>query len=138
MLRLPTAIRYGIAAATLLAAVSAGRLQAQEAEDTPVRTHIKVTDADIKAAANVKYSAYHVMAANVPGAKEKAAALNAESARRLAEARGGEFETETALPKGTLTSPFFYPADLTKAKGTTLAAAVIHAVYIDYKGTIAA
>lgn len=35
-----------------------------------------------------------------------------------------------------LEKPFFYPADLTKGKGSTLKSAVNHAVYINYKGKV--
>lgn len=142
MLTFRSPIRHAAsaAAAVLLAALSAGSSPAQETEDTVVRTHITVTQADIKAAGNVEFSAYHVMAAGIPGAREKAAALNAESARRVAQFEGRRAEPRAAVPKGTLAAPYFYPADVAKGepKGLTLASAVNHAVYIDYKGTVAA
>jgi hypothetical protein len=112
---------------------------AQDAADTIVRSRFTVSDSDIEAAANVRFSSFHVMAANVPGARERAATLNRESARRVAELEGREIEPEATRPEQSLTSPYFYPGDLTRvnAKAPTVAASVSHAVYIDYKGSVA-
>jgi len=120
--------------AVVFAALMARALRAQQEEDTLVRTRIAVTRDDIDAASTVKYSSYHVMAAGVPGAKERAAALNRENARQVAESEGRRVER-----KATLKPPYLFQGDLVKGspKALTLASAVNHAVYIDSKGTIA-
>lgn len=125
-----------IAAAALFAVLCAANGSAQQTEDTVVRTHITVTQADIEAAANVRFSSYHVMAANVPGAKQRVATLNAANARRVAERNGRAAEPVPAAV--TWTNPHFYPADVQSGGGKTVATAVHHAVYVDYKGTVAA
>jgi hypothetical protein len=110
----------------------------QEAEDTIVRRHIVVSEADERAAANVRLSSPHVLAAHIPGAREKAAALNSENSRRTAEELGTQEEADVPPPQAALVKPSFYPADLSKGTGVTLTSAVNHAVYVNYKGTIAA
>lgn len=140
MLKSRTALGHAaiVAATVVLAGVSATYIPAQEAEETVVRNHLKVTEADSKAAADVKFSSAHVMAANIAGAKEKVAALNAANDKRVAEDLGKLPEPEIAHPNSTLTSPFFYPADLVNSGGGTVTKAVNHALYVDYSGTIAA
>ena len=108
-----------------------------ESEETEIRHHITVTQRDLNAAGNVKTALFHVMEANVPGASERVAALHEENARRLAES--GLLKPESDAVKSlVLTGPYFYPADVKKGTGTTLAATTHHALYVDYTGTIAA
>ncbi len=133
----PTTISVAalVPAAILAAALGSGAVRAQQAEETVVRNHITVTQADIDAAAAVRYSSFHVMAAGVPGAKEKARSLNEESARRAAEFGGREADSETTGRK-TIPSPtgtHFYPADVSKGepKAPLVTSAVNHAVYIN-------
>src|SRR5579863_5318538 len=125
-----------LAAIAILPAAPVCGLHAQEVRDAVPTRQIRVTDADVKAAANVKWSSYHVMAANMPGAKQKAAALNAANAKRVAERDGQEPRTEITKPKGTLAQPYFYPADLSKGSSTAvlLKSAVHHAVYVNLPG----
>ncbi len=122
-----------VSATILVAALISGVGRAQQTEETVVRNHITVTQADLDAAAAIRYSSFHVMAAGIPGAKEKARALNEENARRAAEFEGRTLEPEAAKPKATLLQPYFYPADVVKgaAKAATVASAVNHAVYIN-------
>lgn len=122
--------------ATIAATFSANLLRAQETEETVVRNHVTVSDADREAATKVLHSSFHVMAAGLPGAKERAEGLNKASAKRLARADSGATGAETARAEATLTKPFFYPADLIKGKGPTLKTAVSHAVYINGKGKV--
>jgi len=110
----------------------------QEVEDTFVGRHLVVSEADRKAAASVSFSSPHVLAAHIPGAREKAAALNSEINRRTIEDLGTQEEADLAAPQAVLDKPSFYPADLSKGTGVTLTSAVNHAVYVNYKGTIAA
>jgi hypothetical protein len=109
--------------------------RAQSAEDTEVRTHITVTQHDLTAAGNVKTALFHAMEAQVPGAKARVAALHAENAQRAAEL--GIEPVHTAV-NAVLTSPYFYPADLKKGTGPTLAKTTMHALYVDFAGTVAA
>ena len=113
---------------------------AQQAEDTPVRTHITVTSAEAAAASSkVKGSAHHMMATHFPGAGAKAAALNAESLRQhdltLNNAATAKIEATAAA---ALTAPYFFPADLVHSGGATLTTTANHALYVDYTGTVAA
>ena len=112
-------------------------MRAQEGEDTVVPRQIRVSDADRRAAANVTLSSRHVLAARTPGATEKAAAINAENDQRMTEALGARVEPEIAKSTTALTAPYFYPADLKKGAGISLTSAVNHAIYVNYKGTIA-
>jgi len=125
----------GIAASALLAAASS---HAQQAEETVVRRHISITQADTAAATSVKSSYYHVMAAGAPGARERAAALNGESERQLARMLPNEESISRTPTPEVLASPFFFPADLKSGGGITLKTTVSHAIYVDYTGTIAA
>ena len=135
---LSTTGRAVIAAAFVLTTLAGASGTAQRSEETAIDARVKVTDADREAAANVKSLSYHVMAASVPGAKQRAAALNAENARRVAEETGKAPDRETAATS-TLAKPYFYPADVQKSGGVTLKAAVSHAVYIyiNKTGTVA-
>ncbi len=110
--------------------------QAQQSEETVVRRHITVGQGDIAAAGGVKNNYYHVMAANLPGAREAAMKLNGESDKRLART----LPNAVTVPRtpNALTAPYFYPADLAKGTGAALKTVVSHAVYVDYTGTIAA
>lgn len=110
----------------------------QEVEDTVVRRQVLVTEADQRAAANVRFSSRHVLAARIPGAKERAAALNSENNQRATEELGMQEEASVSAPRAELAKPYFYPADLSKGTGITLTSAVSHAVYVNYEGTIAA
>jgi hypothetical protein len=107
-----------------------------ESEETAIRQHITVTQHDLTAAGNVKAAFFHVQEANVPGAKERTAALHAENVIRLGEA--GITQPENTATAAVLSSPYFYPADLTKGTGPTLKTTTHHALYVDYTGTIAA
>jgi hypothetical protein len=122
-----------VSAVQIATVFSGGAGRAQQAEETVFRNHVTVTQADIDAAAAVRYSSFHVMAASIPGAREKARALNEENARRAAELEGAKMEREGSLPETTLVQPYFYPADVSKGSktGATLASAVNHAVYIN-------
>lgn len=63
-LSLKTALLSAIATGAIFAATfSATLIRAQQAEETAVRNHVTVTDADRQAAASVRFSAFHVMAA---------------------------------------------------------------------------
>jgi len=97
------------AAVVATALLGAAGSQAQQSAETIVRNHITVRQADIDAAYGVKSSFYHVMAANVPGAKQRATALNAENDRRVAESRVAD--PDTVRPEA-LTEPYFFPADI--------------------------
>ncbi len=113
---------------------------AQHTEDTVVRNHIKITDADVSAAqSKFKSSFHHVSAPTLPGAGSKAAAINAESLRQhdlqLSNAASAKNEAKAAA---TLTAPYFFPADLVRSGGPTLTSTVNHALYVDYTGTVAA
>jgi hypothetical protein len=127
--------------AALLVAVcmsTAGLRAMAQAEPgaTAIRQHITVTQHDLTAAANVKTAFFHVMEAKVPGAKEGVAALHAENAKRLAEA--GITQPENTAEPAVLSSPYFYPGDVTKGPGPDLPKATQHAAYVDYSGTVAA
>jgi hypothetical protein len=72
----------------------------------------------------------------VEGASQRAAAMHAENAKRAA-----AIGIETGAVKATVASPaspYFYPADLKKSTGATLAKTTHHALYVDYAGTVAA
>lgn len=125
-----------VAAACLSTACLCLVARAQETEDTAVRTHVTVTERDITAAANVKTALFHAMPAHIDGAKERVAAMHAENEKRAAES--GYTEPRNAAVNAALASPYFYPADLKKGTGSTLATTTQHAVYVDYTGTIAA
>src|SRR5215471_10907970 len=100
MVKFDKTVGRGILVASLVfAGLAVARGAAQEAEETVVRNHIKITDADMKAAANVTFTSHHVMAANVPGAKEKSAALNAENDKRVLEELGRTPEADLVRPE---------------------------------------
>ena len=130
-----------VLAAIFVVALPARAGRAQQPEETVVRNHITVTQADIDAAAAVKFSRFHVMATGIPGGRERARALNEENARRAAELEDGPEDAPAAVSKATLAQPYFYPADVAegKPKAPLLTSAVNHAVYIDLpaKSTIA-
>jgi hypothetical protein len=124
-----------VAAAFLVTSCLSPMGRAQNTAETEVRTHITVTQHDLTAAGNVKAALFHAMEAQVPGAKARVAALHAENAQRAAEL--GIDPIHTAV-NAVLTSPYFYPADLKKGTGPTLAKTTMHALYVDYAGTVAA
>ncbi|HUH63054.1 MAG TPA: hypothetical protein VLZ50_08665 [Terracidiphilus sp.] len=131
----PRAVRIAAfgSAALLATVLNSGAVLAQHAEETVVRNRITVTQADIDAAAAVKYSRIHVMPTNLPGGREKARRLNEENIRRVAEFEGAPIEPGARTPKTALVQPYFYQGDLVKegSKAPTLASVVNHAVYID-------
>ena len=125
-----------VAAAILVPATLCPVGQAQTAEDTAVRSRITVSAADSRAAGNVKSATFHVLEANVPGAKERTAALHAENTRRLAEL--GIAAPTPIHAAAVLAAPYYYPADLKSGGGPTIKTATNHALYVDYSGTVAA
>lgn len=106
----------------------------QDVEDTIVRTHILVSEADMKAEANVRLSSVRVLAARIPGAREKAETLNYENGQRVLD----DLEPQPEPEVPALKMPYFYPADVSKGTGVTLPGAMNHAVYVNYNGSIAA
>jgi hypothetical protein len=125
-----------VAAACLSTAWLCLVARAQETEDTAVRTHITVTERDITAAANVKTALFHAMPAHIEGAKERVSAMHVENEKRAADA--GIERPKPAAVTQVLSSPYFYPGDLTKGAGPDLPTTTQHAVYVDYTGTVAA
>lgn len=125
-----------VVAASFVLTCAFPAVRAENPEETTIHEHITVTQRDLTAAANIEAAFFHVRAANVPGAKEGAAALHAENARRLEESgiRGPEDAAKAAL----LTGPNFYPADVKKGTGPTLATTTHHPIYVNFTGTVAA
>jgi hypothetical protein len=128
--------------ATFVAAaciVTSLHLQAQDEEEqeTRIHKHITVTEKDTAAAANVKTAFFHVTPAHVEGAKERVAVLQAENQKRL-EAAGAASPLPAAVVANALTAPYFYPPDLKKGTGITLATSTHHAAYVNFTGTVAA
>jgi hypothetical protein len=124
--------RVSFAAVISAACFQFGSAHAQ-APDATAGEHITVTQADIDAAASVKFHSFHVMAAGIPGARQRATALNAESARRLAELEAERIDSDAVTPTPTPTATHFYPADLAKGEKNALLlpSAINHAVYIN-------
>ncbi len=125
-----------VAAACLVVLSQSVTAQAPRAEETVVRNHITVSQGDVHAAANVKNSSYHALAAQVPGAKALTAALNTEGVFRPEVPAAAE--AQSIAPQATLAVPYFFPADLKKGTGVTLATTTHHALYVDFSGTVAA
>jgi hypothetical protein len=127
-----------VMAALFVVAFPTGAIRAQQTDETAGRIHVTVTQADIDAAAAVRYSRFHVMAAGISRARERVAALNREHARQVAELTGRQGRPPATTPATGLAKPYFYPADLVKSGGPTVVSAVNHAVYINYTGKISA
>ena len=110
--------------------------QAQKAADSEVRDEIKVSQADIAAAANAGPGLFRALPARTPGAKEALARMHRESAGRAAE-KGLTQKAAPAAMSNALTGPYFYPADVASGGGPTLATARQHALYVNYTGSVA-
>ena len=120
-------------AACLLSFSSLHVLHAQQT-DAEIR-EVKVAQVDVDAAHEAGPGRVHALSANVPGAKEKIAALhrerNASAAKPHGSAMGHSDSIET--PRG----PHFYPGELSSGGGPTLATTRQHAIYVNAIGSIA-
>jgi len=123
--------------AACMSTAAPGSMARAESEETEVRQHVTVTQSDLTAAGNVNAAFFHVHEANVPGARERAAALHEENAKHLVESGLAQPREETVKPLA-LTGPYFYPGDVKKGTGAALVTTTQHALYVDYTGTVAA
>ena len=132
-----------LVASLLLALTFSQASVAQQTEETVVRHQITVGDADSVAAANALDWGHHLLASSLPGAREAVNTFNAENAAHAAAsileppATQG-LPSEAVTPQVVPTTPYFYPADVAKLNGPTVATAIQHNLYVNYTGTVAA
>jgi hypothetical protein len=107
---------------------------AQKGADSDI-PEMKVTQVDLDAAHEAGTGRVHGFAANVPGAKEKLAAVQRE--RNASSPKPRVDAVANSASADAFTGPYFYPGDLSSGGGPTLETTRLHAIYVNAPGSIA-
>jgi hypothetical protein len=106
---------------------------AQKSADSDI-PEVKVAQVDMDAAHEAGPGRVHGVAANIPGAKEKLAAIHRERNASAPKPRADVVADSSSA--AALTGPHFYPADLSSGGGPTLETTRMHAIFVNAPGSI--